>query len=95
MTTEAQTTTPGAWRRWSYRHRLLVSALSHLAMFVLAWLLAFGLAYNFTGSPTLGWPVVWLKSLFVHVEPSGPGSSHVDSRPKLIKSRPLYLPLRP
>jgi FlaA1/EpsC-like NDP-sugar epimerase len=41
-------------------------------MFVVAWVSAFGLAYNFRGSPTLGAPVRWVKSLFVEVEPPGP-----------------------
>jgi len=43
-------------------------------MFALAWFLAFGLAYNFRGSPTLGWPVAWVRSLFTRVPPAEEGA---------------------
>ena len=68
MIDDVQTATEGPWREWSHRHRVLVSAAVHTLLFVLAWLLAFGLAYNFRGSPTLGWPLLWVKSRFVEVQ---------------------------
>ena len=37
----------GGWANWARRHHLLVSALAHIGLFAVAWLLAFGLAYNF------------------------------------------------
>ncbi len=74
MIDEVQTTTEGPWREWSHRHRVLVSAAVHTLLFVLAWLLAFGLAYNFRGSPTLGWPLSWVKSRFVEVQWPPPGT---------------------
>lgn len=64
----------GAWREWLYRYRPLVSVIGHLLVFVLAWLLAFGLAYNFKGSPTLAWPLRWVKSLFVEAPPPPAGT---------------------
>jgi FlaA1/EpsC-like NDP-sugar epimerase len=35
------------WANWARRHHLLVSAVAHIGLFAVAWLLAFGLAYNF------------------------------------------------
>ncbi|HUU97614.1 MAG TPA: nucleoside-diphosphate sugar epimerase/dehydratase [Phycisphaerae bacterium] len=37
----------GGWANWARSHHLLVSALAHIGLFAVAWLLAFGLAYNF------------------------------------------------
>ncbi len=64
--------TNGAWFEWSLRHRLGLSAAAHGALFAIAWVFAFALAKNFRGSPTLGWPFLWVKSLFVTVEPPDP-----------------------
>ncbi|MEW6250417.1 MAG: polysaccharide biosynthesis protein, partial [Planctomycetota bacterium] len=61
--------TGGAWLGWTRRHRLVLSVLGHGALFVCAWFLAFGLAYNFKGSPTLARPVYWLLSFFVKTTP--------------------------
>jgi len=37
----------GGVTAWGRSHRLLLSALAHVLLFALAWLVAFGLAYNF------------------------------------------------
>ncbi len=54
---------------WVQRHRVWLSAAAHAVLFAAAWLLAFGLAYNFKRAPSLGAPFRWLKSLFGPVEP--------------------------
>jgi FlaA1/EpsC-like NDP-sugar epimerase len=58
----------GAWLEWARRQRAALSLLSHGGLFVAAWLIAFGLAYNFKNSPTLARPLFWLKSLVTQVE---------------------------
>lgn len=75
MSEEVHTTAVGVWRGWPRRHHLLLSVASHILLFALAWLLAFGLAYNFKGSPTLGWPYLWLKSFFIQAPVSTTGAS--------------------
>ena len=62
MEQETSSNGRGAWRGWTRRHRVVLSIAGHVALFILAWFLAFGLAYNFKGSPTLGRPVIWLLS---------------------------------
>lgn len=64
----------GGWAIWSRAHRLALNAAVHVAMFVISWLIAFGLAYNFQAPdrwfsqfflPLLG-PVVLIKiTMFV------------------------------
>jgi len=63
-----------AWREWTRRHLVSLSILAHGVLFVGSWFLAFGLAYNFQRSATLGRPLLWIKSLFTTVEfpPIGP-----------------------
>jgi len=75
MTESRSNSSNGAWVEWSLRHRLGLSAAVHGALFVIAWVLAFGLARNFRGSPTLGRPFMWVKSVFVAVEPTDPGAA--------------------
>jgi len=41
------TNNSSGWADWVRRHHLLASALAHIGLFAVAWLLAFGLAYNF------------------------------------------------
>ena len=53
----------------------MLSIAAHVLIFACAWFLAFGLAYNFSRSPTLGRPFVWIKSLFTQVAPPEPGAS--------------------
>jgi FlaA1/EpsC-like NDP-sugar epimerase len=67
--------TRGTWFEWTGRHRLWISGAAHVLLFALAWLLAFGLAYNFKGSPAMGAPVRWIQSLITAVEPPKPGAS--------------------
>ena len=64
-----------AWVEWSRRHRLILNVVSHILIFACAWFLAFGLAYNFSHSPTLGRPFVWVKSFFTAVPSAEPGAS--------------------
>lgn len=47
MSVESRFGFAGRWAGWAREHRLLVATSGHLALFVLSWLLAFGLAYNF------------------------------------------------
>ena len=74
MNREAERSAGAAWRDWAYSRRPLLSIAAHAGLFLVAWVLAFGLAYNFKGSPTLGWPILWIKSLFVSVPPSPAGA---------------------
>src|SRR5262245_7723697 len=46
----------GGWREWSRSHRVALSVLTHAGLFALAWLLAFGLAYNFQRFSTWFFP---------------------------------------
>ncbi len=64
----------GAWTEWTRRQRVLFSVVSHGLLFVAAWFLAFGLAYNFRASPTLARPVLWIKSLVTQVAPPKSGT---------------------
>jgi FlaA1/EpsC-like NDP-sugar epimerase len=73
MRESAESERRGAWTEWARRQRATLSALAHLLLFGLAWFLAFGLAYNFKGSPTLAAPILWVKSLVTHVEPPKAG----------------------
>lgn len=73
MNDSSQTPARGAWVEWSRRHRLLLSLAAHVVIFACAWFLAFGLAYNFSRSPTLGRPFAWVKSLFTPVSQAAPG----------------------
>ncbi len=73
MDEKPQTARWATWIGWSRQHRLLASVTAHVLMFALAWFLAFGLAHNFKGSPTLGRPLLWLKSLFTDVAPPQSG----------------------
>jgi FlaA1/EpsC-like NDP-sugar epimerase len=73
MNRETQSWSWGACIEWSRRHRLALSVAAHGFLFACAWFLAFGLAYNFKASPTLGRPLLWVKSLFTQVEPTEPG----------------------
>ncbi len=72
MTPSSQPSAAHLWREWTYRHHLLVSMVSHTIVFALAWVLAFGLAYNFKSSPTLGVPIRAIKSLFLELPPADP-----------------------
>jgi len=66
-----------AWQVWSglsVRARHWLGLGLHLLLFLIAWVLAFGLAYNFGGSPTLGWPFLRLKALFMEVRWPPPGA---------------------
>ncbi|TWT39977.1 UDP-N-acetyl-alpha-D-glucosamine C6 dehydratase [Phycisphaerae bacterium RAS1] len=47
MNPEPEAPDSDGWRPWARSNRLALSVLAHLAMFAAAWLLAFGLAYNF------------------------------------------------
>ncbi len=49
MTESRSNSSNGAWVEWSLRHRLGLSAAAHGALFVVAWVLAFGLARNRAG----------------------------------------------
>jgi FlaA1/EpsC-like NDP-sugar epimerase len=73
MNPEVETSRRGAWTEWTRRQRVLLGVLSHVALFAAAWFLAFGLAYNFKGSPTLARPVLWVKSLTTDVGPMKEG----------------------
>ena len=73
MDGHARNSDPPDWLAWSRQHRLLLSGLAHVALFAGAWFLAFGLAYNFKQSATLGRPLFWLKSLFTDVGAPPPG----------------------
>lgn len=75
MSENEQRTRWVGWTEWSRRHLAGLSIASHTLLFVVAWFLAFGLAYNFKASPTLGRPVVWVKSLFTQVAPAAPGGA--------------------
>jgi FlaA1/EpsC-like NDP-sugar epimerase len=70
---DSEPTSGATWREWLYRHRVGLGAALHVPLFALAWLLAFGLAYNFQGSALLGAPILWIKSLFVTVPPPAAG----------------------
>ncbi|MBK9129416.1 MAG: polysaccharide biosynthesis protein [Phycisphaerales bacterium] len=72
MSVEAPSSPARFWREWTYRHHQVLNVAAHVLLFAVAWVLAFGLAYNFKGSPTLGLPFNWLKSLFVRVPPPAP-----------------------
>jgi FlaA1/EpsC-like NDP-sugar epimerase len=72
MTAHATSTLAQQWREWTYRRRLPLNVAAHVLLFAIAWVLAFGLAYNFKGSPSLGLPFTWIKSLFVQVSPPTP-----------------------
>ena len=54
---------------WLGGNRRVLNVIWHVLLFALAWVLAFGLVYNFKGSATFGRPLVWIKSLFVTVQP--------------------------
>jgi FlaA1/EpsC-like NDP-sugar epimerase len=73
MSEDSQSTRRGAWVEWSRRNRLALSVVAHAVLFALAWFMAFGLAYNFKRSPTLGMPFVWVKSLFGSAQWPEPG----------------------
>lgn len=62
-----------SWVEWSRQHRNALSVLAHAGLFVLSWILAFGLAYNFHRSPTLAAPLRWVLALFKDVAPPEPG----------------------
>jgi FlaA1/EpsC-like NDP-sugar epimerase len=72
MDGQAQESRAGVWLAWSRRHRLFLSAAAHLVLFACAWFLAFGLAYNFKQSATLGRPLIWIESLFTDVGQPAP-----------------------
>jgi FlaA1/EpsC-like NDP-sugar epimerase len=57
---------------WARRNRATLSIAGHAALFVFAWLLAFGLAYNFKGSLTLAYPIHLLLKPFKDVPPYTP-----------------------
>ncbi|MDX2200091.1 MAG: nucleoside-diphosphate sugar epimerase/dehydratase [Phycisphaerae bacterium] len=67
MTEPLQIDKPTGWRGWLRANRLFVSAASHLALFVLAWILSFGLAYNFRISPEADWLRRWCLPLLLPV----------------------------
>lgn len=73
MTAIERSSLRGAWREWTRRQRVAVGIATHVLLFALAWILSFALLYNFHRSPSLGWPIRALKSLFVQVEPPLPG----------------------
>ncbi len=50
-----------AW--WARAHRLFVATCGHIALFILSWLVAFGLAYNFSK------PDVWFNVFFLPLLP--------------------------
>ncbi|MBU0641243.1 MAG: polysaccharide biosynthesis protein [Planctomycetes bacterium] len=62
MTPEQEPPNPNGLTDWVRRHRFLVSVVAHAVLFSLAWLLAFGLAYNFK-SPERWFPVFFLPLL--------------------------------
>ncbi len=68
MNGNVETSSRGAWTEWARRQRTLLCVSTHALLFATAWFLAFGLAYNFKGSPTLARPVLWVKSLATQVE---------------------------
>ncbi len=70
MSEVKQTTRWAGWTEWSRRHLAALSIACHALLFVISWFLAFGLAYNFKASATLGRPFVWVKSLFTQVAPA-------------------------
>ncbi len=72
---QARSSSQGWWLGWSRRNRRALNVVWHVLLFALAWVVAFGLVYNFRGSPTLGRPLVWIKSLFATVEPLDPGAA--------------------
>ena len=74
MNGEAETLRRGAWLEWARRQRGPLCVLLHALLFATAWLLAFGLAYNFKHSAILAWPIQWAKSLVTHAEPPKPGA---------------------
>ncbi len=71
---DAQQEAFGFWTEWSRRNRIALSLFAHVALFALAWVGAFALAYNFKRSPAFGAPLRWLKSLFTEVEPVNPAA---------------------
>ncbi len=75
MSEQPGTNSDATWGGSGYRKGIVVSVLVHVLLFAVAWLLAFGLAYNFKGSPTLGAPIRWIKSLYTTVQPVPAGAS--------------------
>lgn len=52
---EKELSKAAAVRQWSRVHRLLLNVIAHVILFAIAWLLAFGLAYNFKFPEGLNW----------------------------------------
>ncbi len=56
-----------SWRQWVRSHRLTLSVFSHAVLFALAWLFAFGLAYNFKLNEENEWFRAYFLPLLVPV----------------------------
>ncbi|MBI5863194.1 MAG: polysaccharide biosynthesis protein [Planctomycetes bacterium] len=60
---ESEQSIRGAWTAWTRAHRLLMVAAAHAALFAVTWLMAFGLAYNFSNFG------LWIGTFFLRLLP--------------------------
>ena len=61
--TAPQTEGRDGWLAWARQHRRLMSLLAHVGLFALSWLLAFGVAYNFSRFE------LWVRPFFLPLLP--------------------------
>ncbi|MBK9119441.1 MAG: polysaccharide biosynthesis protein, partial [Phycisphaerales bacterium] len=76
MSTEKHSPIRNTALDWIERHRGTMTIVSHGVLFALAWLLAFGLAYNFKGSAAILWPARQILALFQPIPPAS--EPHTD-----------------